>query len=72
MVTRYHGCEATLGCSLQRDLSSDILDGHDDSIGTVGSRFGRIQQICRVQAVVREGEEDEQPCHVLKDVETMI
>jgi hypothetical protein len=71
MVTRYHGCETTLGCSLQRDLGSDILDGHDDTVGVAGSWFSRIQQIRRVQADVREGEEDKQPCHVLKDVEPM-
>ena len=67
MVTRYHGCEATLGCSLQRDLGSDILDGHDDTVGVAGPWFSRIQQIRWVQADVREGEEDEQPSHVLRD-----
>jgi hypothetical protein len=52
MVSRYHGCEAALGCSLQRDLGSDILDGHDDSFGAVGSWFSYIQQIRWVQADV--------------------
>jgi len=37
MVTRYDECEATLGCSLQRDDGRDILDGHDDSTGDFGA-----------------------------------
>jgi len=68
MVRHCDGCEATLGCPLQRDFSSVVLDGYDDSVGGVGACFSHIQHICGQKADLGEREEG-QPSHVLKDVD---